>query len=275
MKPTDLQHILDESDKHYRSLDALTSSKIKEFVKSPLLYRMRRLGIWPRATTSAAMRIGTLVHAATLEPMRFAASIRTDAPINPKTGNPYGADTKAASAWAEEVELQGGFASTPDERAAIETMAASVHAVCAEHGIPLFENGATDDAVAESTLRGTMDTIGLVQCRPDLWDMHRNTIYDLKTCSDVDNFKWSVRDFRYDLQAAWYMLLAEEYMGLPQNWEWIVVETQAPYRARIYTASAMIDSARMELRQILSNLIESTETNNWATDAQPTRQELD
>ena len=275
MNPTDLTHILGESDRDYHNTDALTASKIKEYAKSPLLYRMRRLGMWPRTSTSAAMRMGTLVHAATLEPERFATCVRTDAPINPKTGNPYGADTKAALEWAAEVEAQGGFASTPDERATIETMAASAHAVCAQWGIPLHEQGPTDGAVAESTIRGTMPTIGLVQCRPDLWDMHRNTIYDLKTCQDVDKFKWSVRDFRYDLQAAWYMFLAESLTGIPQDWEWIVVETQAPYRARIYSASAMIDSARMELRQVLHDLIESTKYNTWATDAQPTRQEIE
>jgi len=268
-------HIASEAESVYHATDALTASKIKDFVKSPLLYHLKRTGMLPHATASASMRLGTLVHLAALEPTRWAHMVRTDGPINPKTEKPYGPETKAASDWMAGVQETGQNAATIAEEDQALSMAASVHDVCGQLGIPLNSSGPEDGNVfAESVIRGTMEGIGLVQCRPDLWDQRENIIYDLKTCDDVDAFKWSFRSFRYDIQAAWYTMLARELLGSAPAWRFLVVERSAPYRCRMYSADNRIMDAGTELQGILHHLKFCYETNKWPTDTAPASQEL-
>src|SRR6056297_942152 len=236
----DLKHITNESDKDYHSTDALTASKLKKFFKSPLLYQMDRNGMLPQVASSS-MRLGTLVHIATLEPQRLMASVDCDAPVNPKTGNPYGVETKAAKEWHDNAVAAGMLPCTNEELSMAMSMAASVHQLCMDQGIGLGSDGSMPRGMyAESTLRGTMPHIGLVQCRPDLWDTQNQVIYDLKTCDDIDQFRSSFYTYRHDIQACWYRHLAENYTGQTQSWRFLVVERNALCRSCIFIADEPI-----------------------------------
>lgn len=79
----------------YVAWDAVNHSSLRRMADSPLHYKHARDEAEPYS--SDALRFGTLLHTQVLEPERF-DEITVPAPINPKTGNAYGMDTKA---WAE------------------------------------------------------------------------------------------------------------------------------------------------------------------------------
>ena len=102
----------------YAAWDALNHSTLKHLAKSPM--HLKCAMEEPPEAPSAAMQFGTIFHALFLEPKK-AAALMVPAPINEKTGNPFGRDTKA---WAEyAVRHPGKLIVSQDEVAGFHTMA--------------------------------------------------------------------------------------------------------------------------------------------------------
>lgn len=54
-----------------------------------------------------------------------------------------------------------------------------------------------------------------IQCRPDAHK--KNHIIDIKTCQDVKDFKWDIKKYGYDIQAAFYYFIMKSID--PENYE--------------------------------------------------------
>ena len=86
------------------------------------------------------------------------------------------------------------------------------------------------------------------------------TIFDVKTTSSFDSFKWSVNKYDYDLQAYHYMTAAEEYYGKSFNFVWIAVETVKPFRVKWYAPSpSTIESGEAKYVEAMAALEELRE----------------
>lgn len=102
----------------YQAWKAVNHSSLKEIAKSPRHYRY--MLEQPPRPPSWAQQFGTIAHALMLEPSKSAA-LMVPAPINPKTGEPFGRTTKA---WAEYAALHAGkLIVTDDEIETLKTMA--------------------------------------------------------------------------------------------------------------------------------------------------------
>ena len=217
--PADEYHAATKENKY------TTSHRLNLFRRCPALYHKHVTGEIVEGDTEA-FQMGRAVHTLTLEgPDVFDAQyIVADGPENPKTGKPYGRETKAYKEWAE---LQTKPVIGSDDHALMLKLSDAVHAhpVAAD----ILKKG-----IAEATVRGIWDNEP-VQARLDWIDPERGIIADLKTCADVDRFPFDIRDFGYVTQLAFYkrVLMLAGYDGPSLRAYLIAVEKREPFRVAV------------------------------------------
>jgi len=217
--PADEYHAATKENKY------TTSHRLNLFRRCPALYHKHVTGEIVEGDTEA-FQMGRAVHTLTLEgPDVFDAQyIVADGPENPKTGKPYGRETKAYKEWAE---LQTKPVIGSDDHALMLKLSDAVHA----H--PVAED-ILKEGIAEATVRGIWDNEP-VQARLDWIDPERGIIADLKTCADVDRFPFDIRDFGYVTQLAFYkrVLMLAGYDGPSLRAYLIAVEKREPFRVAV------------------------------------------
>jgi hypothetical protein len=83
-----------------KASEYLTSHQLADFRRCPLLYRKKKLGLVEDEDRPAYL-VGRAVHALVLEGrQRFEQEYAVGGPVNPKTGEIYGSNTKAFAEWA-------------------------------------------------------------------------------------------------------------------------------------------------------------------------------
>lgn len=208
-----------------------TSHRLNLFRHCPALYHKHITGEIVEGDT-AAFQMGRAVHVLTIEGAdKFAAEyIVADGPTNPKTGKPYGRETKAFKDWAE---LQTRPVIGGDDYALMLKLSDAVHS----HPIAADILSA---GFAEATVRAVWDGEP-VQARLDWFDPERGIIADLKTCADVDRFPFDIRDFGYVTQLAFYKRVLElaGYHGPRIRAYLIAVEKKEPYRVAVAEISEL------------------------------------
>ena len=208
-----------------------TSHRLNLFRRCPALYHKHITGEIVEGDT-AAFQMGRAVHVLTIEGAdKFAAEyLVADGPTNPKTGKPYGRETKAFKDWAE---LQTRPVIGGDDHAIMLKLSNAVHA----HPIAADILSA---GFAEATVRAVWDGEP-VQARLDWFDPERGIIADLKTCTDVDRFPFDIRDFGYVTQLAFYRRVLElaGYHGPRIRAYLIAVEKKEPYRVAVAEISEL------------------------------------
>lgn len=208
-----------------------TSHRLNLFRRCPALYHKHITGEIVEGDT-AAFQMGRAVHVLTIEGAdKFDAEyLVADGPTNPKTGKPYGRETKAFKDWAE---LQTRPVIGGDDHALMLKLSGAVHA----HPIAADILSA---GFAEATVRAVWDGEP-VQARLDWFDPERGIIADLKTCTDVDRFPFDIRDFGYVTQLAFYRRVLElaGYHGPRIRAYLIAVEKKEPYRVAVAEISEL------------------------------------
>ncbi len=218
------------SNADYHADPAVSASHLHAVAKSPYHYWSRYLDpkrIAPEPT--AAMRLGSLVHCAVLEPGELAGRYGVCAPRN----------TKAGKEQAERMAAAGIEAVAAGDMMAANCMADSVHRHPA--AAALLAHGK-----AEQSFWWDDAATGLrCKCRPDWYA--GATVVDLKTTTDASpaGFARSVATFRYHVQASHYLA------GLhgAERFVFIAVEKTAPYAVAVYELDAAAMAAGDELRQ--------------------------
>ena len=204
-----------------QELTPLSYSSLKEFMKSPahfLAYKNRELKETP------AMRFGTAVHSAILEPQKFINQYdKTDLRRNTKAYKELD-DSKLWLSSSEWSSIEGIKRSISRNVSASDELSKCVH----------FEQE-VKGLIKGVEFRGFVDA------------MSQDTIIDLKTTQDAspDGFAKSVYNFSYHLQASIYLELtgADRYFIL-------AVENQSPYSCALYELSQdALDSGRAMLEK--------------------------
>lgn len=245
-----------------------TSHRLNLFRRCPALYHKHITGEIVEGDT-AAFQMGRAVHVLTLEPGNFDKEyLVADGPINPKTGNPYGRETKAFKEWADVQTLP---VIGTEEHALMKKLADAVHAH--EIAADILKAG-----IAEATVRAVWDGEP-VQARLDWIDPERGIIADLKTCADVDRFPFDVRDFGYVTQLAFYKRVLElaGYDGPDIRAYLIAVEKREPFRVAVVEIYPMTledgNIAEASKYGVGNNLVMSELLTCRARDKWPTRYE--
>lgn len=207
-----------------------TSHRLNLYRRCPKLYKKTIDGEIVEGDT-ATFLLGRATHTLILEGAEAfkAEYMVSDGPSNPKTGKPYGKTALAYINWAA---VQEKPVISSEDFGLIETMGEAVraHEVAAE---------LLSDGVAEATVRVSWNGEP-VQARIDWLDTDRGIICDLKTCDDLDKFRYNIRDFGYVTQMAFYAHALElaGYAGPRLKAYLIAVEKREPYRVGVFEISA-------------------------------------
>jgi exodeoxyribonuclease VIII len=236
--------IIGESNAFYHACDAVGSSKLKVFKKSPQLYFRKFVAkTIPRDEPTDAMAIGTAAHALILEGR--AAYLQTVAI------RPDGIDrrtTAGKAAWAAFVAQAAGKAIIDAEGAAlVERMAASVAAHPTASAL-------LAGCVPEISWRASVGGLR-VQCRTDAFGTNTVEVpgraepvglrvVDLKTCESVNegdygSFQKQFWDMGYYRQAGFYLALLTSLLpkdeipesGIP--FFFVAVEKNEPFQTLV------------------------------------------
>lgn len=222
------------TNEQYHADPAVSASHVKEAMRSPYHYWARFLDPNRKPVEpTTAMRFGSLVHTAVLEPEELLQ----------RYGVAPDRRTKAGKEQAERMAADGIEAITETDMTIALSMAASVrnHPAAAA----LLAKGKAE----QSFWWDDLPTGLRCKCRPDWY--HGTTIVDLKTCQDASPaaFASSVAKFGYHIQAAHYLA------GLhgAERFVFVAVEKTAPYAIAVYE----LDQAAMALgRTMRDNALE-------------------
>ena len=206
-----------------------TSHRLNLFRKCPALYKKTIDGAIVEGDTAAFM-LGRATHAYILENRKFTNEYTiSDGPVNEKTGKPYG---KTTSAYAEWAKAQDKFVVSTAERELMDRM---LWAICDHPTARNLVYAGSDfsaNGIAEGTVRAVWNGEP-VQARIDLYNPETNAVIDLKTCADIDRFRYDVRDYGYVEQMAFYAHLVELCTNKTPTAYLVAVEKKEPYRVAV------------------------------------------
>ena len=201
------------SESEYRSLPALNASRFKAFFRSPYHFRNQK-----EVETTEAMRIGTAIHTAMLQPEDYLKTIAYFPDVDGRTK-----EGKAIKQAFEEGAIGKTILKADSEAVVLRAI----------QGIK--QNSDWQRMAAQASVRKELVLLGKLagidcKARLDIIDVENGIIRDIKSCDDVSGtkFKYTVKDRLYWVQAAFYCLLAEECYGKPFSFEFIAVETSEP-----------------------------------------------
>lgn len=228
----------------YHADPAISASHLHAVAASPYHYWKRYLDPnRPPIEPTAAMRLGTLVHCAVLEPDELALRYAIAPDRRTKEGKAAAAEFEAAGIepvpaadMATAIAMRDAVRSHPDAAALLK------------------------DGKAEQSFWWDDQLSGLrCKCRPD-W-MTGNTLVDLKTTTDASprGFAKSVAHWRYHVQADHYLC------GTPMShFVFIVVEKTYPFAVGVYRLdSDAMDHAITLRRQNLQTIADCRAIAEW------------
>lgn len=252
------------SAEEYFEIDAINKSGLDLLEKSPLHYwsAYRDPNREPRRVTPA-MKLGTAIHCAVLEPSKFNERYIVE---------PEGLDrrTKEGKAKAEELRSSNREVISHDDFLTVSKISESV-----------FKNDA-----ASTLLSGGKSEFSLawidpetnVNCkaRLDYIAEKGKIIIDLKSAEDASPSGFSMACARYNLhrQAAWYLEGVERTLGLrPEIFVFVVFEKEPPFASAFYYASAdMIRQGTEECRTLLKAYASCLARDEWPGYAEELRE---
>ena len=182
----------------------------------------------PRESTPT-FDFGTMFHAAVL-PGESLDDIATRTPVD------YNGRTKAGKELASRAKEEGKLILNSKDAASIDQMLANVM----KHP---FAGGLLNGEFkgkSEQSFFAVDPATGLeIKARPDFILDDHSVIIDIKTTMDASfkGFQKSFVNFRYHVQAAWYLWVVELATGKrPDAFCFVAVEKQRPYGVGVYVA---------------------------------------
>lgn len=191
---------------------------------------------------TASQSFGTGFHCFYLEPKKFKKTYRL-IPDDIKPGS-----SKAYKEFKEQAEIDGVAIVTKDTVEAYEEMKVKVDS------LKLFRGG-----IAEEPVFGKMTAVNEeieVKCRPDY--RLPTMILDLKTSQSAnpEQFDKSVRNYRYFVQAAFYMDICLQSNPLLENFVFVVIESSAPFSVAAYELDpGYMEAGRIQYKKDLEKYI--------------------
>ena len=234
------------------------SHMLELFRFSPRQCQWKMQGLVP-STTKSYYDFGRALHCFVLEGAtafheRYQVA---EGPVNPKTGNPYGRDTKAYESWYAEITADGRQICSGVEYTQIQMMAESLQESCARD---LLHCGHP-----EITIRGQMHGVSC-QSRLDFVDFDQAILVDLKTTESLSRFEKDFWKFGYHRQMAFYRGMLDG-TNIRPAWQVFVIaiEKAEPYRCHAWPISeATLASADEENKQNLLQFRQLVNQVGWA-----------
>ena len=235
----------------YRKAEGVSSSELKQMVKSPAHYRYWKDN--PDDTDTPALLFGRACHKYVLETYDFYKEFAVAPNVDRR-------NKEGKELWNKFVaESEGKDVITEEQFEVIDAMRNAMLAtpfvsklINGEHEVSLFW---TDE-----------DTGIKCKCRPDSLNDKLKIVVDYKTCDNAEtqHFMRKAIDLGYDLQASYYLDGVKATTGLDCIFVFIAQEKKPPYAVNILQADdVFIRSGRQLYKDMLATYKECTETGNW------------
>ena len=213
----------DEYHVRSRSGEFMSSHLLADFRESPALYRKEINGEIEQKDTPAFV-LGRAAHSLILEGRTVFDRdfVVTDGPVNPKTGEPYGAKTKAYAEW---LAVQDREVVSGKDYSFILNLQRSVHL-----------HAAASELLASGEAEGVVriEYCGVpCQIRMD-WFSPESGLVDLKTCDSLRWFESDCRRYGYIHQLAFYRAILRIVTGKNFPVHIIAVEKNEPFSAGVW-----------------------------------------
>ena len=244
------------SARDYHAHEAVSASLLKAVRACPAAVAWRRIHGEP--PPSAGIRLGTLAHAAILEPDSYAAAYLVF--DGTRRGKAYDAALADAQATGREIV-------TATEDATAQAMAAAVraHPLAREW----LATGPGTDAHTEVSLLWRAEDGRACKARLDHVDLRARVVCDVKTTSAMAIVPRRFGSQSYDagthLQMAWYVdAAALTWPGAPFRARVVAVAQTPPYEVVCYELTeALVAAGRSEAWQAYDRLCECERTGVW------------
>jgi hypothetical protein len=244
-----------EGEYHAQAGEYLTSHLLADFRKCPLLY-FKRVEGQLEDRSSPAYLLGRAAHCRLLEGHEvYWDRYAMGGPTNPRTGKPFGSQTKAFSEWAV---AQGKPVLTDDQVQLIENLVMGLNMNSA--AVELLIDGRAE-GVVRAEYCGTP-----CQIRPDWVNPYRGII-DLKTCDDLTWFEADAKRYGYIHQMAFYRaVMARVLKQLQVPVHIIAIEKKEPFRCGVWRINeGALAQAQRENEAAIRRLAVCRQRNKWPT----------
>jgi exodeoxyribonuclease VIII len=240
----------------YHAGPGISQSALSVMARSPLHYWSKYLDPNREPTEpTPAMKLGTAIHTAVLEPDLFEKQYIIAPDVDRRT-------KEGKAVWQQAVEQAdaiGGALISYDDAMLCGRIAQQVR----EH--PMARKVFATGQVERSVYWNDRETGLLCRARPDL--MNLPLLVDLKSTDDASpaGFQKSAWNFRYWMQAAWYIDGIEQATGIkPDAFIFAAFEKTAPFACAFYYADEpMLEMGRREYRKLLRLLADCIATDTW------------
>jgi hypothetical protein len=221
------------TDKEYFARDAVSATFLKEAVLSSLAHAKAKMETPFKQTP--AMALGSAFHAKVYEPDLW------------------------ESKWKHDRLFTGDNATAEERRKDMDGMWLSLNAHAEARRLCLSAGGANETPFF-------WDEQGL-PARAKLDRIYDGAVIDLKTASDASPRGFSKAVFsqwRYDIQAAWYMRAARSAGHNVCRFIFVAVENSAPYPCCVYEMDqAALDNADEEIDLLLPRIRDARASGIW------------
>lgn len=200
----------------YRAFPALNQSAAKHLLKSPAHYQAY---INTPQEETKALKFGTFVHAAVLEPDTLNDLYATAPEVDRRT-------KEGKETWAAFATANAGKTILDAEESAIG------HLVAAHARLALKTHGVVFDA---TEVMYHVDYCG-VPLKAAIDGVAGDYLWDIKTTDDASaaGMLKAIRNYRYNLQAYWYRLVYELATGRrPLGFRFLFVEKEPPFATAV------------------------------------------
>lgn len=221
---------LDAESYHARK-EFLSSGALRALLRSPRHYHQRYI-VGAKEKPSAAKSLGSLIHAAILEPERFSQNLK----LAPKFDKRTKAGKEAWSEFQEKFGPEAILCEQSEYEAILGVLEAVNHHPVAKDILIGGDRECSGFFKLENGIFGKI--------RPDLILRDRGIILDVKTCADARRraAESSIWKYRYDIQASWY-LMGSRILEPSTKWDmygFLFVEKEPPYSCAIYMADPVM-----------------------------------
>lgn len=252
------------NEQYHADKTAVSSSAVKRIMKSPKSFHAYVKGEIEFKETPA-MRLGSLLHLALLEPELFQKTYVLEPKFIGKTKD--GRDsTRSGEAKAAREEWKLSLPAdavivSEDEMHDIEGMIESV--MRHRDAKNMLRNG-----TAEISGYYRDPTTGIkCKIRPDFFLERHMAVMDVKTTEDcsVEAFSRSIWSWRYDIQMGMYCAGIEFITGKKVEYPlYLVIERKPPYECAVYRCDdGLVARGKIDYEACLDKLKFCLETNQW------------
>ena len=230
---------------NYHDRPELSATQLKSMAAGWRVFEAEHITKTAPRQESAAMALGSAIHAFILEPDRFAETYRV---IPDECSDRR---TKAYKEWAAANLTGGTICLSPADAETVRQVAERVKAD--DMAKAIFRSGQAETEHFWQSLD--------VDCRAKLDWLSGQVVADIKTCQDATEtaFAKDIAARRYDLQAAHYLSI-----GVASRFVFIACETASPYRVRCYElCDADLAKANQDREDLIAEYRSRREANDW------------